>query len=515
MRFKNGESKALAIVVGTVLCLSLCVARTTGSVAVRAQGLFAASSTPAVPASRSPAGEVERVEGASGVSPGHANGVSASDVAIGATEDDVNEPVEDGEPADAIKLGPKDAAASSGELLSVPDCSCTTIGCPVACPLGDIELEVRFYSSQSVSCNIPLVGFDCVRLNLYPSGLPHCPQDPDWPYVYPQSPSDWLGRVFFATRLSGCNHTGGVELQSCGCQDIAIPCFRSVDVNGDGIVNNADVRYCGSLLETDDCCCDFNCDGTVDLNDIGIMQEHMYHTCTGVQPPPSIEAAVDFDPNTLNLKSKGNYVTCYIELPDGHDPADIDMSTVTINSVFPASLWPTTVGDYDGDGTPDRMVKFPRAGVIGLLGAADGYGFLVDERRSAPVSQTDGNVVEVTVDGELDDGTMFSGTDVIRLINPGGGSDGDAPEMSVSTPSASGPARISYRLAVPGPVSLRIFDAAGRLVRTLEADYQTAGSHTVAWDRRTDSGTEVGLGLYFVRLERRGKVDIQKLLILD
>ncbi|MCL6558757.1 MAG: hypothetical protein K6U74_08110, partial [Firmicutes bacterium] len=33
---------------------------------------------------------------------------------------------------------------------------------------------------------------------------------------------------------------------------------------------------------------------------------------------PIIPATVDFDPDTLNLKSQGKYVTTYIELPVGH-----------------------------------------------------------------------------------------------------------------------------------------------------------------------------------------------------
>ncbi|GEM_PF-6653402 len=41
--------------------------------------------------------------------------------------------------------------------------------------------------------------------------------------------------------------------------------------------------------------------------------------------PVSVEASIDFDPDTLNLKSKGKWVTVYTELPAGYDVTDINV----------------------------------------------------------------------------------------------------------------------------------------------------------------------------------------------
>ena len=46
---------------------------------------------------------------------------------------------------------------------------------------------------------------------------------------------------------------------------------------------------------------------------------------------PIIPAFVDFNPNTLNLKSRGKWVTVYIELPKDYDPNLIDINTVLLN----------------------------------------------------------------------------------------------------------------------------------------------------------------------------------------
>ena len=59
---------------------------------------------------------------------------------------------------------------------------------------------------------------------------------------------------------------------------------------------------------------------------------------------------------------------------------------------------------------------------------------------------------------------------------------------------------IRYRLATAGPVTLRLYDAAGRLVRTLAGGDQVAGAHAVAWDGFTDAGGAAASGTYYCRL---------------
>jgi len=61
----------------------------------------------------------------------------------------------------------------------------------------------------------------------------------------------------------------------------------------------------------------------------------------------------------------------------------------------------------------------------------------------------------------------------------------------------------SVRYTVPraGTVGLRVYDASGRLVRTLvETASHDAGRHSASWDGRDESGVEVATGVYFARL---------------
>lgn len=59
---------------------------------------------------------------------------------------------------------------------------------------------------------------------------------------------------------------------------------------------------------------------------------------------------------------------------------------------------------------------------------------------------------------------------------------------------------ISYQLPASVQTALRIYDATGRLVRTLVDAKQAAGYYSVSWDRTDSSGKEVRSGVYFYRL---------------
>jgi hypothetical protein len=115
-------------------------------------------------------------------------------------------------------------------------------------------------------------------------------------------------------------------------------------------------------------------------------------------PSSIINATLDIDPDTLNLKSKGRWITTYIELPDGYDVNDINISTILLEDIIFAEKHPSEIGDYDNDGIPDLMVKFDRSEVEDIL----------DINES----------ISLTVSGGFFDDNTFEGSDAIRVINP-------------------------------------------------------------------------------------------------
>jgi len=64
---------------------------------------------------------------------------------------------------------------------------------------------------------------------------------------------------------------------------------------------------------------------------------------------------------------------------------------------------------------------------------------------------------------------------------------------------------IDFSLASAGHTTIRIFDAAGRVVRTLVDSPVEAGPHTAVWDSTTDTGRRAASGVYFVRMEAEGR----------
>ncbi len=59
---------------------------------------------------------------------------------------------------------------------------------------------------------------------------------------------------------------------------------------------------------------------------------------------------------------------------------------------------------------------------------------------------------------------------------------------------------IVYSIEKDGPVTLAVYDAAGRRIRTLlNAKMTEAGTHTISWDGLDDKGSSVSSGVYFCR----------------
>ena len=58
-----------------------------------------------------------------------------------------------------------------------------------------------------------------------------------------------------------------------------------------------------------------------------------------------------------------------------------------------------------------------------------------------------------------------------------------------------------FQLAEAGRVTVRIFNVAGRLVRTLEERVHPAGASEVTWDGTSDSRRRVAAGVYLAALD--------------
>ena len=215
-----------------------------------------------------------------------------------------------------------------------------------------------------------------------------------------------------------------------------------------------------------------------------------------------LNATIDIKPDVLNRKSRGRWITAYIELPGSRDPADVDVSTVSLifnSDAVSAEVSPTEVGDYDGDGILDRMVKFDRAKVIEMLDEVD-----VPEE------------VTLTVAGELTGGTsFFSGEDIIRIIEPGEKKVSRvSPNLSISPNPFLNQVQVRYEVETPSQVQIGIYDVTGRLVRTLFKGHQPAGIKTIVWDGKDSIGRPAIQGIYFYKFQVNDNIKTEKITLL-
>jgi hypothetical protein len=116
-------------------------------------------------------------------------------------------------------------------------------------------------------------------------------------------------------------------------------------------------------------------------------------TFTNIVYESGVKATVDVDPNTLNLRAGGRFVTAYIEPEAPYAAADIDVHSLRLNGWTGPAAGTAVLGDHDGDGIADLAVKFPRMAV----------------------HESSGQSGEVTITGEVG-GACFAGSDQVRIV---------------------------------------------------------------------------------------------------
>jgi len=175
------------------------------------------------------------------------------------------------------------------------------------------------------------------------------------------------------------------------------------DVNCDGLVNMDDVSLFRLAWQSRigdvnfDPRCDFHNDGIINIKDAIYI---------GLNWTTYLKARVYIMPETLNLKSKGNWVIAIVILPKGVNATDVDVSSVKLNGTIPASSKISLCSEFPNI----FVVKFSRQAVISLI----------REKLSTKVSMSckESYVLTLTVSGKVGSRLAFSGNDTIRVIHP-------------------------------------------------------------------------------------------------
>jgi hypothetical protein len=73
---------------------------------------------------------------------------------------------------------------------------------------------------------------------------------------------------------------------------------------------------------------------------------------------------------------------------------------------------------------------------------------------------------------------------------------------------------IRYSLAESAPVTVRVADAGGRIIRTLVHEHQPSGPHEVKWFADDDSGRRLPAGVYFYQIQAGPQTHSKKMILL-
>lgn len=168
--------------------------------------------------------------------------------------------------------------------------------------------------------------------------------------------------------------------------------------------------------------------------------------------------------------------------------------------------------------TPQALTYQWRRNYANLADGGRISGASTNQLQIASVAASDTGLYDCVVT----EGPVVEPSSAARLFVIGGTTDahgsrgGGGLALAVPAPNPFGRAtRVSFTLPFAAEVSLEVYDLGGRLMRTLRrAERHAAGSHSLEWDGRSETGEETPSGAYFVRLRAGHETRTQRVLRL-
>jgi hypothetical protein len=115
-----------------------------------------------------------------------------------------------------------------------------------------------------------------------------------------------------------------------------------------------------------------------------------------------VNVCVRYCPRTLNLKSRGRWITAIVRVPKGYNATDIDVSSILLNGTVPADQRHYIICERWNL----IVLKFNRTAVIELI--KESLNETLHKKKFK---------VSLTLTGKFLDGTPFQGTDKIRVVH--------------------------------------------------------------------------------------------------
>ncbi len=246
----------------------------------------------------------------------------------------------------------------------------------------------------------------------------------------------------------------------------------------------------------------------------------------GIGIDPSVEEItliVRSNPDIYGTDPNGNPVL----VTPAFDASLLDVSKMYVgNEVSVTTPTRNLIIDNNGDGLKDMAAIYSADAINSVVAAympqAGGDQIEVTDTPGAiGLHYTSASGVDFLVPNIFTLGDPVPLVPVIIIGRGGGQSVGttpDEPKVTALLPCYPNPfnptTTIPFSLETQGNVTLRIYDAAGRVVRTLQDGAMPAGPHSMMWDGRDARGASAATGIYFVRLVTGSFEKTQKIVLL-
>ena len=229
----------------------------------------------------------------------------------------------------------------------------------------------------------------------------------------------------------------------------------------------------------------------------------------------------------VRAEAQGYYPACYpqsVEIAGGHITSSIDFRLRRVGSSVAG------IAGFAYDGYQQAEIPGAHVRVTGGQNSTEGYTGGSGDYVLTGLPPGD-YLVEVEAPGyELgqypDFVTVANGT-VASFISPAlyPLTSVAEPQAQVSIPTstyitaapnpARGSVRVQWQVKEPGIVKLRVFDNAGRAVRTLQNGYQAAGRYSANWNGICDNGMRAANGVLFYTLDAPGVHRVVKVTLVS
>ncbi len=167
---------------------------------------------------------------------------------------------------------------------------------------------------------------------------------------------------------------------------------------------------------------------------------------------------------------------------------------------------PTRLDTYDS--VPEALAA--RAGIGSRDAFAKLNAELLDGSEYVDESVVDGTRYAYMIGAVTDEGEMYAGpVEILADLRTA------ALWLAPPRPNpCAGSSTIEFAAPAGSEVVLGIYDASGRLVRSLASEAPSGGPGSVVWDGLTNDGTPVASGVYLVRVEAGGETASRKVVVL-